>query len=113
MRKREFLNSDTFCITLKTSLENPQITCSLLKMIFLQRICLAVMYLDYVNFSYVMYIFTRHGHRHDACDLIEYPWSVLKLSVSLIMNHHWRLHPCADPEGEGGGPGKSQKYRIS
>ena len=36
------------------------------------------------NFSYVMYIFTRHGHRHDEGDLIEYPWSVLKLSVSLI-----------------------------
>ena len=31
VRKREFLNSDTFCITLKTSLENPQIMCSLLK----------------------------------------------------------------------------------
>ena len=36
VRKREFLNSDTFCITLKTSLENPQIMCSLLKMILLQ-----------------------------------------------------------------------------
>ena len=51
------------------------------------RIRLADMYLESDNFSYVMYIFTRHGHRLDARDLIEYPWSVLKLSVSLIMNH--------------------------
>ena len=36
-----------------------------------------------------MYVFSRHGHRLDARDLIEYPWSVLKLSVSLIMNHPW------------------------
>ena len=34
-------------------------------------------------FICIMYIFTRHGHRHNARDLIEYPWSVLKLSVSL------------------------------
>ena len=53
------------------------------------RICLAVMYLEFDNFSYVMYILTHHGYRHDARDLIEYPWSVLKLSVSLIMNHNW------------------------
>ena len=58
---------------------------SVLKMIFLQTATRAVMYLEFDNFSYVMYIFTRHGHRHDTRDLIEYPWSVLKLSVSLIM----------------------------
>ena len=34
------------------------------------------MYFEFDNFSYVMYIFTRHGHWHDARDLIEYPWSV-------------------------------------
>ena len=34
----------------------------------------------------VMYIFTRHGHWHDARYLLEYPWCVLKLSVSLIMS---------------------------
>ena len=62
---------------------------SLLKTIFLQTAERAVMYLEFDNFSYVMYIFTHHGHGHDARDLIEYPWSVLKLSVSLIMNHHW------------------------
>ena len=45
------------------------------------------MYLEFDNFTYVMDIFTRHGHRHDARDQIEYPWSVLKSSVSLIMNH--------------------------
>ena len=49
----------------------------------------AVMYVEFDNFPYVMYIFTRHGHWHDARDLIEYPWSVFELSVSLIMNHHW------------------------
>ena len=38
--------------------------------------------LEFGNFTHVMYIFTRHGHRQDARDLIEYPWSVLKLSVS-------------------------------
>ena len=35
------------------------------------------MYLEFDNFSYVtyvMYIFTRHGHRHDARDQIEYQW---------------------------------------
>ena len=35
---------------------------SLLKMIFLQTATRAVMYLEFDNFSYVMYIFTRHGH---------------------------------------------------
>ena len=30
------------------------------------RICLAVIYLEFDNFSYVMYIFTCHGRRHDA-----------------------------------------------
>ena len=53
--------------------------CSLLKMISLQTAGRAVMFLEFDNFSYVMHIFTRHGHRHVACDLIEYPWSVLKL----------------------------------
>ena len=56
---------------------------SLLKAIFLQTAERAVVYLEFDKFSYVMYIFTRHGHLHDARDLIEYPWSVLKLSVSL------------------------------
>ena len=85
MRKREFLNSDIFCITLKTSLENPQIMCSLLKIIFLQTAERE----GSDNFSYVMYIFTRHGHRQDARDLIEYPWFVLIMSISLILNHNW------------------------
>ena len=31
------------------------------------------MYLEFDNFSYVMYIFTRHGHRQDARDLILIP----------------------------------------
>ena len=30
------------------------------------------MYLEFDNFSYVMYFFTRHGHWHDARDLIEW-----------------------------------------
>ena len=47
----------------------------------------AKMHLEFDKFSYVMYIFTGHGHWHDASDLIEYPWSVLKISVSLIMYH--------------------------
>ena len=38
---------------------------------------------DYVfgvwQFSYVMYIFTRHGHWHDARDQLEYPWSVFEI----------------------------------
>ena len=55
-------------------------------MIVLQTATRAVMYLEFDNFSYVMYIFTRHGHWHDARYLLEYPWSVLKLSVSLIMS---------------------------
>ena len=58
-------------------------------MIVQGRIRLVDMYLEFDNFSYVTYIFTRHGHRLDARDLIEYPGSVLKVSVSLIMNHHW------------------------
>ena len=49
------------------------------------RICLAVTYLEFDNVSYVMYVFTRHGLRHDTRNLIEYPGSVLKLSVSLII----------------------------
>ena len=43
------------------------------------------MYLEFDNFSYVMYNFTRHGHRHDACDQIEYPWSFFEI-VGLFDN---------------------------
>ena len=35
---------------------------SLLKKVFLQTAERAVTYLEFDNFTYVMYIFTRHGH---------------------------------------------------
>ena len=34
------------------------------------RICLVVMYLEFDNFSCVMYIFTHHGHRPDRIPMV-------------------------------------------
>ena len=45
---------------------------------------MTTMSLVFNNLSCIMYVFTRHGHRHDKRDLIEYPWSVLIFLVSFI-----------------------------